>query len=37
MDECDLKDLAERKDQQPPYVNGITFHSAVGCGVRFRG
>lgn len=33
----DLKDLAQRKDQQPPYVTGITFHSAVGCGVRFRG
>ncbi len=33
----DLDELAERKDRQPPYINGITFHSAVGCGVRFRG
>ncbi len=33
----DLKDVVERKDQQPPYVNGIMFHSAIGCGVRFRG
>lgn len=33
----DLAEIAERKDQQPPYGNGIMFHSAVGCGVRFRG
>lgn len=33
----DLDEIAQRKDQQPPYVNGITFHSAVGCGLRFRG
>lgn len=33
----DLADVEERKDQQPPYVSGITFHSAVGCGVRFKG
>jgi hypothetical protein len=33
----DLNEIAERKDQQPPYVNGLMFHSAVGCGIRFRG
>jgi len=33
----DLAEVAERKDGQPPYVSGIVFHSAVGCGVRFRG
>ena len=33
----DLDEVPNRKDQQPPYVNGITFHSAVGSGVRFVG